>query len=162
MWYAGTLPDVPFIGINDSISTKYGISPGQVTLGSDYGTVDARWTAPSTGSFDIAAAVGGTLVEDIGFGNANADLSGLQINGVSQAVTSVSNNVYTWSLNNVSLSAGATVDVYVGQHLGAGNTNTIFTVDELVATPEPGSCGLVVGLFVSGAALFRRRRMRTP
>ncbi len=158
-WYSGTLPNVPYIGINDQGSTVYGISPGQVSLGSDYGVPEARWTAPSTGIFNVSAEVGGTLLEDIGFGNANADLAALQINGVNQGVTGVSNNVYSWSISNVSLTAGQTVDIYIGQQVGAGNTNTVFSINEITpSTPEPGTVGFAVGLAVSGAELLRRRR----
>lgn len=155
------------IARNDTGHWAFGISPGQALLESDWGTPDARWTAPATGIFDISAIVGGPdSGQGPGGGNWNAIISGLSINGVPQAgaYQAINQNagIKTWSLANVNLAAGSIVDVYVNQHLTCGNTQTVFTITQVKqqesAVPEPGAWSLLSGLSLAGAVLFRKRR----
>ena len=144
----------------------YGVNAGQVSLESDWGSAAARWTAPSTGDYDIAVAIGGTQAYQAGLsgqggtGNAFAQYAGLNINGNTPAGSFV-NNVKSWNID-VSLLAGQSVTAYVLNpgYAGSGNTATDFTV---TAVPEPAT--LISGLLMllpfgaSTLRILRRNRV---
>jgi hypothetical protein len=126
----GSYPD---IWLSDRPEFDYGILPGNVSLHADLGTPVARWTAPYAGVFSIRVQVGGSLESGPdGYGNQDANLAGLRLNGVEQpsnaATQSATNNMMTWSLSGVTLSQGGIVDVYVGQQYGGGNTNAVLAI----------------------------------
>ena len=150
------LQDGAFIYKNTTGSPAYGIDPGQISLESDWGTAVARWTAPTTGIYDINVAIGGTTAtEGGGYGNNFAQYGGLNIGLVSQADTSFTNNVKTWTLTDVHLTGGQTVDAFVANpgYANGGNTQTSFTV---AAVPEPAQFA-VVGFGILGLLIRRRR-----
>ncbi len=127
------------IWMNQYGSAFRGAGPGAVSLSSDAGTPDARFTAPSTGAYDINVQMGGsTAVSPMG-GSGNADVANarLYINGVAQTGT-LSNNVMSWQLIQVRLKQGDTVDAVVLQNQGAtgGNVATSFSVGSF-ATSGP-------------------------
>lgn len=155
-WY-GFVSD---INPNTSGSGAFGISPGTVSLASDSGTPVARWTAPTTGIYTIDVAIGGSAsVGGPGTGNANARISGVNINGVAQNGSYNSGtNVYTWQLDNLSLNMGSIVDAYVNEHFLSGNTQTIFTVTQQAVVPEPGMMAALVAVALTGGGLLARRK----
>lgn len=111
----------------------YGILPGNVSLNSDRSTPMVRWTAPFNGAFSIIAELGGTTDWCVdGGGNANAELSGLRVNGVELpatiAIEDGSSNLKVWRIRPTALKQGDTVDTYVGQSYGYGNTNVVLQV----------------------------------
>ncbi len=115
----------------------FGIAPGQISVESDYGSAAVQWTAPASGYYNIAVAMGGTMAwENGGYGNNFAGSAGLDIGNTIQTPSSFVNNVMNWSINGVLLNAGETVDAYVINpgYANGGNTATEFTV---TAVPEP-------------------------
>ena len=127
-----------FIYKNLTGGLAYGIYPGQVSLESDWGTAVARWTAPTSGFYDISVLIGGTTVtEGGGYGNNFAQDAGLNINMVGQTADSFDNNVKSWTFANILLSAGTTVDAYVAYpgFANGGNTQTSFHVDAVAQPP---------------------------
>ncbi len=132
-----------FIGLYSV--TDYGIQTGNISLEADWGNPDARWVAPNTGTYALTVAIGGSTAQfQNGFGNADASLAGLKIGGVAQSANSFNNNIKTWNLSSVALNQGQTVDAYVGQGYGGGNTNTVFTVTG-PDVPSSGPPVLVIG-----------------
>jgi len=134
------------ITLSNLAHADFGIIPGFISLEADQGSPVARWTAPGAGTYSFVINLGGATNWMIGgYGNGDADLAGIRINGVDQTATAViatsSTNEKVWYLNNVPLSAGATVDAYVGQRYGGGNTNTFFTVLQLPGLPAPTIAG---------------------
>lgn len=143
--------NVPTVGLNVGTTPSYGIAPGHCSLECDFTSPDARWTAPAAGLYDITLVIGGTTGnEGGGWGNGHVDQANLAIDGANQPYDSFVNNVKTWSLTDVGLNAGDTVDATINEAYGGGNTDTMFTI---AAVPEPGAFALV-GL----AALALRRR----
>jgi len=131
-----------FVYQNTASWANYGVNPGQISLESDWGSAAVRWTAPSTGDYDIAVAIGGTTAieagpqgVDYGFGNNFAYNAGLNINGNTTA-GSFSGNVMSWDIDDVLLHAGQSVTAYVINpgYADGGNTQTTFTV---TSVPEP-------------------------
>jgi hypothetical protein len=127
-----------FIFLNLTGSALYGIAPGQVSLESDWGTAVARWTAPTSGVYNITLLIGGTTAQEAGtsanppgYGNNFAQYAGLNINMVGQTADSFTNNVMNWTVSNMWLSAGTTVDASVTNpgYADGGNTQTIFHID---------------------------------
>lgn len=148
------------VGRNMGSGMEFGIGPGQVSLESDYTIPEIQWTAITTGRYSIYSAIGGTLASDsYGTGNANANSAQLFIGGTSQNGiynNSNNNNVMSWDLSNINLTAGETVDILVGQHLGSGNTQALFTISEFQAAPEPGTIALAIGIGLFGLLKVRR------
>ena len=153
--------DGAFVYQNATGSAGYGIANGQVSLESDWGNAAAQWTAPSTGVYDIAAAIGGTTATEVnaitgtGYGNNFAQYAGLNISGVSQTGSFV-NNVYSWAFTDVSLLAGQTIDAYVINpgYANGGNTATELTITEV---PDGGlTAGFLGGVLVGLGALRRK------
>ena len=125
------LPD-GFIYKNLAGSAAFGIGAGQVSLESNSGTAVARWTAPTSGFYDISVLIGGTTAtEGPGYGNNFAQYGGLNINMVGQTADSFTNNVMSWTYSNLWVSAGTTVDAYVmcPGYPNGGDTQTSFHVD---------------------------------
>jgi hypothetical protein len=129
-----------FIYKNLTASAAYGIDPGQVSVESDWGTAVARWTAPTSGFYDISVLIGGTTAtEGPGYGNAFAQYAGLNINMVGQTADSFTNNVKSWTFSFMWLSAGTTVDAYVAYpgFANGGSTQTSFHVGVVQASTLP-------------------------
>jgi hypothetical protein len=110
------------ISVNKTGTTVDGIAPNEADLDAAATTPDARWTAPYAGVFNINVSIGSTAITSTGTGNE------VLINGVSQSESSFTNNVQTFTLANIQLSRGETVDVIVGQVSTGGNTRVAFTV----------------------------------
>lgn len=150
-----------FLYQNSAPFQAYGINPGQVSLESDLGSAAVQWTAPATGEYDIAVAIGGTLASaDGGFGNNFAQFAGLNINGASQAAASFSGNVKNWDMTDVLLNAGATVDAYVLNpgYADGGNTQTEFTVTQVNSAPDSTATLALLGFGLSVLEFVRRRK----
>jgi hypothetical protein len=130
------LPD-GYLYMNTTASAECGIDPGQISLEANGGTPVARWTAPTSGLYDISVSIGGTMeFEGWGFGNNFARYAGLNINMIEQTATSFTDNVKSWTFSSLWLNAGGTVDAYVpyqGYAYG-GDTQAIFHIDA-VQTP---------------------------
>jgi hypothetical protein len=143
-----------FVYRNNTGSAEYGLAPGAVSMESNWGTPVVRWTAPTSGMYDIGVEIGGTENnEGPGYGNHFASYSGLKINGAAQGDTSFANNVKTWTLNSVFLAGGSAVDAYVPyEGFGGGDNQTFFHV---AAVPEPAPFA-IVGLGLLG--LWRKRK----
>jgi len=127
-----------YIFVNLTGSAAYGIAPGQVSLEADVGTPVARWTAPTSGVYDISVMIGGTTAsEGGGYGNNFAQYGGLNIDMVGQTADSFTNNVKSWTFSNILLGAGTTVDAYVAWpgYANGGNTETLFHVDAVAQPP---------------------------
>jgi hypothetical protein len=142
-----------FIYKNLTGIAQYGIAAGQVSLQSDQGTPVARWTAPTSGYYDILVLIGGTTgTEDPGQGNYFAQYAGLNINMVGQTAANFTENVKSWAFTNVLLSAGATVDAYVAYqgYADAGANQTIFQVK---AVPTPGAPALTITITTTNTAM---------
>ena len=151
--------------LNTGSILAYGILPGNVSLPSDTQTAVARWTAPITSHFDIAVSIGGSLAwSGGGGGNLNADISGLSMNGIQQTgvhTSSTNLKLKSWTIHDVQLSQGQTVDAYVTQRYGYGNTNTVFTVTNIAAVPEPETYAMMLaGLGMLGFSA-RRKKQKT-
>jgi hypothetical protein len=115
--------------VNRSGLTEFGIGPAQASLECDYASPDARWTAPIAGFYCINIQIGGSTAQDTaGSGNASVGSAGVTMNGVNQLPASFVNNVQTWIFNYIYLHAGDTIDAFVAQSYGSGNTQTFFTV----------------------------------
>jgi probable HAF family extracellular repeat protein len=141
----------PVVGINQNAITQAGIPPGTATLECDFASPDARWTAPSPGSYNIQIHIGGTTSRDsLGIGNANVTNAGVAINGIAQSPNNFVNNIKTWTFSNLPLNAGDTVDAFVTKQYGSGNTATIFTVAAVAGTPPPSTNYYVDWLKVAG------------
>jgi hypothetical protein len=145
-----------FVYQNTASFAAYGIAPGQVTLESDLGNAAVQWTAPSTGVYDIVAAIGGTTATEWnGYGNNFAQFAGLNINGVSQG-SSLVNNVKNWDITDVSLAAGQTIDVYVLNpgYANGGNTQTELAI---TSVPDGGMTISLLGGALAGLGALRRK-----
>ena len=146
-----------FIYQNALATPNFGIDPGKISLEADWGTPNVRWTAPSAGTYLIHVRVGGDRgLSGGGFGNAFANLAGLELNGTAQARDSFINNVAAWDFTAM-LSAGEILDVFVA-NLGppnGGNTQTDITITAVI--PEPDSLALSL-LSLVALAMIRRRR----
>ena len=146
-WVPGNYPNAvglygslsgAFVYQNSAATPYYGIAPGQISIESDFGSAAVQWTAPATGNYNIAVTMGGTTAWENGpgYGNNFAQYAGLDINGNIQTPSSFVNNVMSWDINGVALTAGAAVDAYVINpgYANCGNTETTFRV---TAVPEP-------------------------
>jgi hypothetical protein len=139
----------------------YGVANGQVSLESDWGDAAVQWTAPSTGVYNIVAAIGGTQATEgtpavgYGTGNAFAQYAGLSVNGVRQT-GSFSDNVKSWDLTDISLLAGQTIEAYVINPggPGSGNTQTELTISQV---PDGGLTGGLLGGALLGLGALRRK-----
>ena len=152
---AGNWPTGAEILLNNTSNSAYGISPNNVSLESDSGIPVAQFIAPYTSSYNIDIQIGGTTAyQNGGFGNYNANLAGLLINSNSISGT-FNNNIASWVLNDVQLSQGETIDLFVGQRLEGGNTNTQFTVQS-AAVPVPNAAWLFVSSLLGILTLKNR------
>ncbi len=150
-WFMGPGPEggIPSALLNSTANPILlppftNFQPGQLTLNMFQSTYSVlRWTAPSSGSFSIAATFSG--VSTIGD---SADVHVL-LNGVSIFDSTVfgfpSPTSYSGTLN---LASGDTLDFAVGFGSdGNDHEDTTGLAATIVAVPEPGTFGLV------GAAL---------
>lgn len=152
-WW-GQPGSTPNVGVNWGSMDAYDVTSGHASLECDWASPDARFTAPIAGLYDINLVMGGvTSYENGGTGNAHVDQAGLMINGLDQAYVSYVNNIKSWSLSGVYLNAGDTVDAYMHQAYGSGNTDTTFTI--ATAAPEPIS---LIGFGAGTLLLLKRRR----
>lgn len=121
------------VGLNTSPFEDFGIKLGDASLESDFVTPVARWVAPYTNRYRVHVTIGGsTLFQERGYGNNNVDISQVLIDGIEQPPTDstfypgLSQKDWTFS---VLLDGGKTIDAFVDQRLGGGNTNLKFTVE---------------------------------
>lgn len=86
------------------------------------------------------------------------------MNGVQQTggyTSSTNLKLKSWTIHDVQLSQGQTVDAYVTQRYGYGNTNTVFTVTNIAAVPEPETYAMMLaGLGMLGFSA-RRKKQKT-
>ena len=147
------------IYLNDSGHLNYGVDPGNLSLHADYGTPVLRFTAPTAGDYLIDVSIGGTTQFAYGgFGNNDAILAGVNINGQADLAGSYSGLTNLFTLyQTVVLHAGDKVDVYVGHRFIGGNTNTSVTFSRTV-TPEPSTTAFAISALASAGFALRRRK----
>ena len=115
------------------------------------GGVGGTWLASMIPGIQgmLTSAAGG------GYGNYNAHLGKLLINGVEKSADSFLFNVKKFTASNVFLDKDQTIDVYIGRNLGGGNTQTVLEINGVQAVPEPAS---MAALAMGALAVAKRRK----
>jgi hypothetical protein len=146
---------IPFVYVDVTQADPAGLGMHPANEG-DARTYDVvRWTAPTAGTYDVAAtwqdadAGGGSGAE------AFVVLNGTSVAGFNGAFPNGGSAAY--DDNALVLSAGDTLDFVLGPGANGdfGNDSTTFNAD-IALVPEPGA----IGLLGAGALLALRRRRR--
>lgn len=138
-------------GVNGGV----GIGTGDLALhGGPNGEIaTARWTAPSSGNFDLS----GFFKSGDALGTSRGNVDCYVFQNSTQLFSSLDTAVdESFSLSNVSVTAGDTIDIMVG--IGKDDYYYDSTPVELsitAAVPEPAS---MIALGLGAAALLRRKR----
>jgi len=125
---------------------------GTVSFGPFQGPSVARFTAPTAGVYDISAAFQTDQVNVLPtayvyIGNTNVFTEGLSDPGNAQFGT-----IAPFALNDVTLSAGETVDFVVGNGLSTTEVDA-----SLMLVPEPSIYAMLAGGLISLGFLIRRK-----
>jgi hypothetical protein len=148
----------PNVIYNDTGSTfsNWGITlqPGEVALGPDFGPTVVRFTAPTSGYYDVIADFARVqFTNDLAYSYVyhNATLLG----------SNTADDTFNYSTSSLLLSAGDTIDFVVGgPGSGVASTSLAATVT-FTAVPEPSTAAFLgLGLMVVFAGkTFRRNRI---
>ena len=143
--------NTPTIFKNLGSSTIYGVLPGQVALHpGPVGNSDAailRFTAPQSTTYDV---LGQFFVGD--FGETDAQI--VRNGGLFQSLGSTTNNP-NFSISNLFLSTGDTLDFVIGNGGGYSGDSTPVVLQISTAVPEPLTL-LGAGTAVLFGVMFKR------
>ena len=144
----------PAVGKNTGATTINGVAPGEVVLhpGWDGSFSVARWTAPTSGTFDVNGAFG---VGDLG---AMSNYISVNRKTSIESLSNLGRLDFTFSRQ---LSAGDTIDFIVGVPLGGSNGygSTPLAATITAAVPEPETYAMfLAGLGLMGLLARRKKQ----
>ena len=158
-----------FVYLNNWTTPEWGLSVGAVSLDEiGSGSPAVVWTAPASGLYDVSVEIGGsqaympggywdgTWGSPVGgYGNQYSSFSEVFVNGALESDSGLANNVKSWAIDNLYLSAGSKVMAIV-PYCGPNGTDnqTYFHVN---AVPEPAP---VIAVALGSLGLLAKRKRR--
>jgi hypothetical protein len=147
----------PNINFNDTSGYVYGngftLAPDEIAVGPYKGPTVIRFTAPTTGTYQITSKF-----TDIQEQNSVPTAEVFDDNTELASGTAALSSGYTYTNSGLQLTAGDTIDFVTDADNNTNNATTSLTATLTLVTPEPATSS-VLGVATT-ALLLRRRRSR--